>query len=414
MNPAHRDDVRRTLIGLLTVGVGSAIAYVGMTVQSGGELPLKDYTTVQATFSDVGTLKPQQKVTENGVRIGLVTDIEYAGSAAQVTMRLDGDRTVYQDASARIGNESALGKKYIDFDPGTPQAGEAESLVLTAAQTHDAADLNNVLEAFDPKARAGLAAGLQSLGGGLSGHGRDLRDLTGHADELLRDGRTVVGTLADPATNLDDLLVTADSLARQFQGQSDQVAALLEQGTTTLRAVNVDGSQPLQRTLAELPAVLTTARKGLRALNGPLATTASAAVELRPGVGRLVAAVPDLRGFLVESPPVARTVVRFTDEAEPAVKALVPAVRDARPLVARVERALGLSAPFLTDLLPYWQDVAGLAANHNLLSGHFTPTRHYFSAMLAFPGVYNVSLPDPTVDVAPYPGPGEALARTKK
>jgi len=411
--PIHRDDVRRLGLGALTVAVGAVVAWVGITVQGGGALPLKDYTQVEAIFDDVGTLKPQQKVTQGGVRVGSVTDIRYENGRAHVTIRLDGDREIYRDASARIGNESALGKKYVDFDPGSAEAGELEEGVLGVEQTTDAVDLDTVLQTFDPKARHGLATGLRELGAGFLGHGPDLKDLAGRSPELFSDAETVVGTLAAPETNLDDLLVTADSLAGQFRGSEEELLALLDEASTTLEALNVDRADPLRATVAKLPATLRTARKGLASVNGPLRTTAAAAARLRPGVERLVAATPDLRGFLTESPPVARTVQEFTEQAAPAVEALVPAVQDLRPLIeVRLARALRLADPFLTEMAPWWPDFGALMANHNMLSGKISPTKHYFSAMLALPGIYNVSLPDPLADVDPYPGPGNAFGRS--
>lgn len=410
----HRSDVRRLGVGAVTIAVGAVIAWIGTTVQSGGPVPLKSYTNVEAVFRDVGTLKPQQKVTENGVRIGMVTNIAYEDGLAHVTLRLEGDRTIYEDARAEIGNESALGKKYIDFDPGTEDAGELrEGDVLPVSRTSDASDLNDVLSAFDKQARRGLRDGIQALGGGFAGHGKDLSLTLGRAPELLPAAETVVGTLADPSTELDDLLVTANSLAVQFRDREERLAQLLDDAATTFDAVGVDEGGPLQETFAQLPGTLRTARHGLRAVNGPLRTTARAAVRLRPGVSRLVDAMPDLRGFFVESPPVAVTVQEFTAQLEPAVEDLVPAVTDLRPvLVRRVPRLIDVADPFLAEMAPWWIDAGGLLANHNMLSGHFSPTKHYFSAMLAFPGLYNLSIADPLADVDPYPGPGQAFGRS--
>lgn len=410
----HRNDVRRLGIGAITLAVGAVIAWVGITVQGGGSVPFKGYTTVEAKFRDVGTLKPQQKVTENGVRIGMVTDIAYEDGLALVKLRLEGDREIYRDATVRIGNESALGKKYIDFDPGTEAAGDlGEDDVIAVANTGDASDLNNVLSAFDAKARRGLAQGLQALGGGFAGHGNDISVTLGRAPEMLSDAEVVVETLADPSTDVDDLLVTAESLAVQFRGREERLARLLDDASLTFRGLSVDAGGPLQDTFVKLPGTLRMARAGLKAINGPLNTTARAAVRLRPGVDRLVEAMPDLRGFFVESPPVAVTVQEFTDDLEPAVKKLVPAVTDLRPVLAeRVPRLISVADPFVSEMAPWWPDARQLLGNHNMLSGHFSPTKHYFSAMLAFPGLYNLSVNDPLADVDPYPGPGGAFGRS--
>jgi len=413
-SPAHRDDVKRFIVGTMIVALGATIGYVGITVQGGGELPFKSYTEVHARFANVGTLKPQEKVTQNGVRIGQVSAIDYVDGEAEVTMRLDGEHSFYNDATARVGNESALGKKYIDISPGSKETGQLPSDLITSEHTGDAASLDDVLASFDGKARTGLAQGLQALGGGLQGHAADLHDATTVAPDLLDKGTTVVGTLADPETNLDDLLVTADQLANQFKGQADQLGTLLDQATTTFQAVNVERTAPLKETLRKLPGVLDTATTGLKAVNPALGRTASAVTRLRPGVDRLVTATPDLRGFLTESPPVARTVVQFTKDAEPALKALVPTIRDISPLIGKVSEGLTLADPLLMTLKPYWPDAGHLVSLHDLLSGHFSPTKHYFSAQLAFPGLYNVSLPDPTVDVDPYPGPGKSFGSSYK
>ncbi|GAA3528166.1 MlaD family protein [Nocardioides daeguensis] len=406
---AHRDDVRRFAIGVVTVTIGLLIAYVGVTVQGGGKLPLKKYTDVRADFATVGTLKPQQKVTVKGVRVGVVSDIEYVDGHARVTLRLDGDRDVYRDATARVGNESALGKKYVDLDPGTAAAGELGSAPIPVERTTDPSSLDDVLAGFDKPARQGLQSTLRSVGGGLLGHGQDLQDIGAVAPDLLDKGEAVVSTLADPRTDLDDLLVNAESLTSQFDGQSERLARLLDEGATTMAALDVDGGAPLRETLRTLPGTLETARAGLKEINDPLLTTASAVEELNPGVRRLVQATPDLRGFLVESPPVARTVIRFTRKAEPAVKELNPAVKDLRPVVDRATRTITLAEPLLTTLVPYWPDAGRLFSHHDLLSGRFAKDRHFFSAMLNFPGLHTVSVLDPLADVDPYPGPGRAF-----
>lgn len=406
---AHRDDVRKWVIGVVTVTAGLIIAYVGVTVQGGGKLPFKSYTDVQADFASVGTLKPQQKVTVKGVRVGVVSDIEYVDHVARVTLRLDGDVEVYKDATARIGNESALGKKYVDFDPGSEESGELGAAPIAVDSTRSSSSLDDVLASFDAPAREGLQTGLRELGGGFLGHGEDLHDVAQVSPRLLEDAEAVTGNLAAPRTNLDDLLVTADALSGQFDGQSERLASLLDEGTTTLKALNVDGDAPLRETVRDLPGVLRTARQGLSAINGPLLKTADAVEALDPGVRQVVKATPDLRGFLTESPPVARTVIRFTKEAEPALTELNPAVRDLKPVVGRLVRTFTVAAPFVETLVPYWPDAGRLFSHHDLLSGHFTPDRHYFSAMLNFPGLHNVSTIDPLADVDPYPGPGNAF-----
>lgn len=406
----HRDTAKRVLIGFVALCLGLVIAKVGVTVQGGGALPTRKYTVISAQFSDVGTLKAQQKVAQDGVRVGVITDVSFHDGAAHVTMRLDGDKAVYGDATARVGNESALGRKFIALDPGTPSAGLLGGREIPEKQTAGSIDLGNVLEAFPAPARAGLGTTLNNLGSGIAGHSDDLYDGVQVAPQLLDNAQTILRAANADETNLPALLQAADRVVGQLNGHEAALAALIDNAGQTFGALNADDTKALRSTIRQAPETLRAANQGLRAINPALSEAADAVKKLRPGVGDLVDATPDLRGFLTESPPVALTVVKFADEAVPGVKALVPAVSDLKPAITHLGQALGYTDPILAILGPFAPDAGHLFANHNLLSGNYGPTKHYFSAELVFPGLYNVSVPDPLAKPRPYEGPGGAFA----
>lgn len=410
----HRQDARRLLIGIVAIAAGGVIAYVGTLVQGGGALPLKDHTEVSAYFDDVGTLKPQQNVTQNGIRIGVVTGISYTNDQALVKMRLDGDRDLYADATATVGNASVLGRKFVSFDPGTASSGLLGGKPIPAERTTSSADLNTVLSALPPDSREGLQTGLREVGGGVSGHHEDLYAGLQAAPGLMDDGTRLLGTVAEPKTDLDGLLVTGDSLVSHIHGHERQIKTLMTTTNTTLGAVNTDDTEPLRRTVAEAPETLVTARRGLAEVNPALNQTADAVTELRPGVDDLVESVPDLRGFLVDAPPVAVTVRKFAEDSAEPVGTLVPAVDKAQPTIGRARETLGKTAPTLKTLSPYAEDAGTLFCENDLLSGNYGPGKHYFSAMLVFPGVYVASQPDPLAKVDPYSGPGTAFSHGLK
>ncbi|GAB4009128.1 hypothetical protein GCM10028772_24930 [Nocardioides ultimimeridianus] len=387
-----------------------SIAKVGTTVQGGGAVPLKSYTVLSAAFDDVGTLKPQQNVKEDGVRIGQVTGIEYRDGKAHVTMRLEGDVKVYRDAELSVGNESALGRKFVSLDPGTPTSGALDGGEIPATHTRSAVDLNDALAAFPPSARKGLSTTLRNVGIGVDGGGQNLQDGLGVAPNALDDAQKILRAVNSPDANLSGLLATADQLVGQLRGHEAELGALVKDTGTTLAAVNTEDTQALRRTLLAAPSTLRTVNRGLTRIRPALDKTAHAVKVLRPGVHDLVRAMPDLRGFLREAPPVARTVVGFSREGVPAVDALTPAVTDAQYAVHHLGESLGFTDPILSVLAPYAPDAGHLFSLNTLLSGHFTPWKHYFSAELVFPGLYNFSAPDPLAKVDPYPGPGGAFA----
>lgn len=404
--PVHRDHARKFLVGVATLAVLGLVAWIGVSVQGGGEVPMKSYTYVTAAFDDVGTLRDLQGVSQNGVRIGQVNSIEYTDGRAIVTMRLDGQRDVYRDARARIVNESVLGPKKVQLDPGKPNAGKLGDRAIPTSQTSDSVSLDDALSVFDERTRTALSSSLVELGGGLAGHSNDLRDAVRAAPGLLDDTGVVTAALASEEAGLPSLLAAANRLTGRFEGRQHELRDLLEQMDTTLRAVNVDGARPLDHALQVAPATLRQARRGLKSLNEPLADVRSAAATIRPGGQALGASADRLRGFLREAVVPLGKMPAVGDKAGPAVEDLTRTVSDARPLVPRVSRTVANASVLLHDLAPYATDVGRFVSQHDLLDGRFAPDKHYFSVLLAMPGPFSASAPDPLTETVPYPEPG--------
>ncbi|MCX6398689.1 MAG: MlaD family protein [Propionibacteriales bacterium] len=408
----HREDARHVLIGIVATAVAVVVAGVGVIVQGGGGLPLRSYTTVEADFDDVGTLKVGQRVSRRGVDIGIVTDVRHVDGSARVTMRLEGDVPVHADARARIGNESALGRKFVDLDPGQEESGDLGGRPIPVDRTSDAADLGDVLAAFPEPARDGLATGLQNVGGGLSGGSDDLYDVVQAAPGLLADVREISNVLSAPETDIVELLEQADLMAAQLRGSERDIASLVKGSGQSLGAVVVDDGGALRDTVRTAPGTLRSLTANLRRINPSLRDTASAARALRPGVDALVDATPDLRGVLRESGPTLDEAREFADEAVPGVRSLAESVPSVEGWLARLGTTLPRADRTLSVLSPFAPDIARLFGNHDLLSGNFAPDKHYFSIQLILPGLQSLGVPDPLVQVDPYSGPGGAFAGT--
>jgi phospholipid/cholesterol/gamma-HCH transport system substrate-binding protein len=406
--PVHRDQARKFLIGIVTVVVAGIIGLVGAIAQSGGALPGKQYTYVDAAFGSAGLLQERDEVTEYGVRVGQVTSIEYRDQQALVHLRLDGDQKVYRDAHASVFNHSALGRKYVELNPGNSTAGPLGGAAIPAAQTTSSTSLDNIFDVFDPATRTALASSLQQLGGGLIGHGADLQSVLVQSPGLVTSLGQITGTLASGQTDLPALLRSADVLVGRLAGHEKEISSLLAQTSTTLQAVNVDGGQPLHQALQALPGTLTQARQGLQSLNTPLADLQSTVTTVRPGAAALGASVTDLRAVLQNGPVPLDKVPGVATQATPAVQDLTTTLADARPLVPKVPEALAFADPLLRGLAPYAADSGRFFSENDLLSGSYGPDKHFFSAMVAFPGLDTLSLPDPTslAQVDPYPAPG--------
>lgn len=409
----HRDVANLFMVGLVALALAAVVAYLGTSVQNGGALPLKPYTYVTAEFDDVGTLKVSQKVAQSGVRVGVVSAIEHEQGRAIVTLRLDGDQKVYRNATMALGNESAVGRKYVLLDAGTPDAGELGDSIVPVTQTSGGRDLNDVLAVFDKRTREGVRTITQELGGGVLGHGPDLHSTLRASDDLVRGLGVIMRSVNTPRADLGELIVNLDALTSRFAGREGDLRQLLQESQVILGAVATDDGGPLASTVEQLPNTLTQARTDLAEVNPALADVALTFRTLRPAARDLALATPALRGFLRESQQPLNRVPGVVEDAVPAVDELTTMFEDARPVVPLVARLLVSADPLLQTLAPYAPDGGRTLSQHDMLSGHFSPTEHYFSAMLAFPGAYNVSVTDPfTSDVDPYPGPGNAFGPT--
>lgn len=405
----HRDHAKHAVIGIVGLAVVAVAIVIGIRPLLGGELTGLPYTYVTATFADVGTLKPKLQVRENSVVVGKVADVRYENHHAVVTLRLDGHEPIYRNASAKILDESALAQKFVNLDPGTPDAGPMGTGVIDETRSeNNASNLDELLNVFDPETRANLQTAVQALGTGLAGHGQDINGAVRAAPGMLGDLGQVSTALTAPDARVPALLASADRLTGQFGGHDQQLSDLVRDADTTLRAVQIDGGRPLSNTLQDLPPTLRDARTALQALNKPLADVQSAFSTLQPGAAALGQATTDIRGVLREAVPPLDEVPDVADMAKPAVEDLTDAMTNLQPVAPQLRETLGHTKTLLAGLSPYSYDIGRFFGQQDLLSGEFAPDKHYLSAELPFPGLYNASLPDPLANKDPYPAPNHA------
>ncbi|MEV4731857.1 MlaD family protein [Saccharopolyspora sp. NPDC049426] len=400
------------LVGLLVLALFAGSLVFAFNATMG--VPWHDHTYAKVAFNDVGSLRTGDDVRINSVRVGQVSKIELSGMQPVVTLKLDGDRPVYRDATAAaasVGARSALGQKFIDFSAGTPPAGRlGPEEVVPANQTVPSQELSDVLDVLDPPTREALGKTLREAGGGMAGHSGDLHDAVGTAPGMLKDLGTVSRT-AGAQTDLAGMLRSADTLASRFSGREQQLSSLISQSDSTLRAVGVDGGEPLNATLRQGPDALRDAREALELVQEPLQHTESAMTQLRPGAEALAAATPDIRGVLREGVAPLNKVPGVMHQAEPAVADLTGVFADARPLAPKVGRALDLANEPLQQLAPYspeiglWFTYARDALKDGDAAGHWLRI-DILANTESVSGT--VPVPDPITARNPYPAPGQA------
>ena len=104
-------------VGLFVVLGLCALAYLSVRL---GELQIGRGNTydLTAVFPTVAGLRVGATVEVAGVRIGRVQDINLAEYAAVVTLRLDKQVQLQEDAIASIRTRGLIGEKYVRISPG--------------------------------------------------------------------------------------------------------------------------------------------------------------------------------------------------------------------------------------------------------------------------------------------------------
>lgn len=342
-----------------TVGAGVVVLIVvlitlALTFKAQTGLPFAPTTQVKAAIPDIHSLRTNDDVRTNSKRIGRVSGLEYgADGVAVVTMEIEGEFPVYNDARAALWDYSALATKFVELTPGTPQAGPLGDKVLPASQGEGSKDLKQVLDILDAPTRDSTMSAVRSVGSGLGGHQDDLQALLSSAPTLLPNLGTTTGALADRRTDLTGLLTSARDLTRSLETQDQRLDALIGQVDTTFRAITIDRAKPLDRALAMAPETLRTVKPALDRINGPLNDTRVAMVQLRDGGEALGRATPDVRGILREARSPLDGVPDVADSANPALSDLTDTSQTLRPLLPRATDTVDYLKVALHGLAPF-------------------------------------------------------------
>ncbi|MGH3520903.1 MAG: MlaD family protein [Haloechinothrix sp.] len=408
--PEARRTARSVRVGLVLLAL--TVAAVWMTFEALTGWPFAPTTEVRAAFDNVHSLKVNDDVRQNSKRIGRVSDVEFAGDKAIVTMELSGNRDVFANAHAALWDQSALATKFVELDPGTAGAGPLGDRTITSRRTVSSTDLYQLLDTFDAKTRKAVQSYLRQGGGGMAGHGKDLNDLLAVAPDLLGDAGTVSSALAAPEADLPDMLRSADRLTARFAGRTEELGALVEQSDSTLRAFSVDGARPLSETIEAAPGTLRSVRAALDRIDTPLADTESAMRALRPGADDLSASTEDLRAILREGARVAPKMPPVLKDAKPVVEDLTATVSKARPLGPRLVKTTRSLAPFIRTLAPYGPEIGTWAVRgHSFLSQGPAPGIRY-ARLSVVPSVHTVTgqlYGSADFPQNEYPAPGESM-----
>ena len=220
-------------------------------------------------FDQVAGLSQQSAVRVAGVKVGAVDAIDLDGKRARVTMVLPKGFPVYRDATASLNAIGILGEKYIDLDPGHPEAGRlAEDGTVPSKQGFG---LDNLMEALGgiTKDVKGITSALNESVGGEQGRQKideivdNVRVLTGEFRAMAQENHgTINTTLANVQQITGDLKERLPLLAGQFEDLGRNLNDLVTANKPEIQGVITD--------VRKLTASLQATADNIRSITGKL------------------------------------------------------------------------------------------------------------------------------------------------
>jgi ABC-type transporter Mla subunit MlaD len=325
--------MRRALAMLLVAAVGTAVL-VGAGGGSGGSY------RVAAIFSNAAGLIPGQNVEIAGAVVGQVRSIRLTPDhRARVEMEVKtGFAPFRSDAECEIKPQSLIGEKFVECDPGSPDANQLRSVdgtpTVPLARTHAPVDIDLVFAALREPYVNRLSLVVNELGTGLAGRPHDLQLAVKRAAPALQESDRVLRIVNRDRALLGRLIDRTDTVLAQVKPRSRDVTRFVE------RAGRVGDTVAKRRdslgvALDRLPPLLAELEPSARSLAG-------AVHDARPVVHELRQATPSLRDLFSDLAP-------LTDAGRPALAALESAsdegrraVEAARPVATRLRAASAL------------------------------------------------------------------------
>lgn len=250
---------REIMVGVLILAAAGLLAYMSIRV---GSLRTPGGRTYVAYFDDAVGLVENAPVTAAGIKVGAVDAMEFdrgpdGEGRAKITIRVQSDFDLYDDARATIRARSLLGEKYFALDPG------ASGTALKSGSeipTTPSADIDRLLaavatlaEAAEPEDVHGIVHGLNELLNATAADGKSLPDAVAEIADSVNQLTTKANRLADDGTRLSRKMGPAiDKMGPAL----DDIQTVTQQLNSTL--VKLDPAvDELPESVAKLNRVLT-------------------------------------------------------------------------------------------------------------------------------------------------------------
>ena len=194
-----------------------------------------DKRQIKVRFDDVAGLDVQSPVRVAGVRKGKVVSVETdpRDGKAVVTLEVDDDVPLRENATARVANLGLLGEKYVELDPGTAEAPivQGQTITLRGSQPASIDDVTTQVSAIAEDVKA-ITTALRGVMAGPAGQQR-LEDIVENVRIITAQTRELI---AANRTNVDATMTNMRAITEHLRSQIPQLAASLDRAANAIGA----------------------------------------------------------------------------------------------------------------------------------------------------------------------------------
>lgn len=303
---------------------------------------------VDAVFDSAAFLIPGQDVKIAGARVGKVSAVALTRDRkARVGLEIEeGYAPFRRDARCAIRPQSLIGEKFVDCEPGTPDAPELAARgdgtpTVGLERTRSPVDLDLVFASLRRPYVERLGLIVSELGTGLAGRPDELSATVRRAAPALQESERVLAIVNRDRAQLGRLVERTDAVLAELAARDRDAERFIERAEVVGRVGAARRTQ-LGRTVERLPRLLAELE--------PSADRLAATVrDARPVVAELRAATPALRALWSDFEPLTEAGRPALDRLGEATLVGARAIRAARPVAARLRPAAAL-LPRVVDI----------------------------------------------------------------
>src|SRR5256884_1894411 len=234
---------RRTFVSVVMVMAFAAACLFGLgfiALNMGLHGPWSNEFAVNAEFASANGLVPQAEVRVSGVHVGTVLAIDDGNDGgALVRMALQPDIRLRQDTRAVIRPKTLLGEKFVELvrPQGSDQAYLQSGATIPKAQTGQAIEIDDILNAMDAPTRKAMSESFRQLGIALDGRQQDIGAALPPLDATMANLRPLARVGESRQQQLDRILTNLNTIMQALADEQDQLGHLVDSGDTVMSGI---------------------------------------------------------------------------------------------------------------------------------------------------------------------------------